>query len=73
MAEFNIDQMAKEVAEKAMNGVKHGGKTLAEYVSMIKRGDLLELGKDYSSADYKIITEDHKEYQTFKIVKRRNA
>lgn len=71
MAEFNIDQMAKEVAEKAMNGVKHGGKTLAEYVSMIKRGDLLELDRDYSSADYKIITEDHKDYQTFRIQKRR--
>ena len=71
MAEFNIDKMARKVSEKAMNGVTHGGKTLREYVDLIRHGDLLEIGKDYSSADYKIITEDHKDYQTFRIQKRR--
>lgn len=68
----SIEEIAKNASEKALNGVIHG-RTLRKYIEMISHGEILELDRDYSSADYKIITENHEGYQTFKIVKRRNA
>ena len=73
MASFNIDQMAKEIADKALDEFVFQKRTLREFANMILSGDVLEIGKEYNSGDYKIITTDHKGYQTFKIVKRRNA
>lgn len=66
----SIEEIAKNASEKALNGVIHG-RTLRKYIEMISHGEILELGRDYSSADYKIVTEDHKDYQTFRIQKRR--
>lgn len=56
----------------------HGGsvmveKCIASVINDMPEVDALVLGKDYSSADYNIITETHKGYQTFRIVKRRGS
>lgn len=44
---------------------------IKEMVKAIPGTDAIIIGQEYSSGDYKIITEDHKGYQTFRIVKRR--
>lgn len=69
--DMTIDEMARNVAEKALDKYVFQGRTLRELAKLIASGDIIEIGKIYASGDYKIITEDHKGYQTFRIVKRR--
>lgn len=69
--EIDIDKSAKRIADKALDEFVFQKRTLREFANMILSGDVLEIGKEYTSGDYKIITTDHKGYQTFKIEKRR--
>lgn len=58
-----------------MYGWGHGSLTIERKLTELIDGEdevqALVLGKEYSSTDYSIITENHKGFQTFKIVKRR--
>lgn len=60
-----------------MYGWGHGSLAIERKLTELIDGEdevqALVLGKEYSSADYSIITENHNGFQTFKIVKRRSV
>lgn len=60
-----------------MYGWGHGSLAIERKLTELIDGEdevqALVLGKEYSSADYSIITENHKGFQTFKIVRRRSS